>query len=103
MCGVDDWSRERNAQFGYWLAADARGRGFAPRAAVLMTAWLFELGAARVFVTIHPENALSAAVAGRAGLTFEGTLSDDSVCREQRNDVDVFAALRADWHPVSSP
>ena len=74
MCGVDHWSITDVAQFGYWLAAGARGRGFATRAARLTTGWLFELGAARVFLTIQSGNAPSAAVARRAGFTFEGTL-----------------------------
>ena len=44
------------AQFGYWIAAGARGRGYATRAVILLTRWLFELGAARVFLTIVAEN-----------------------------------------------
>ncbi len=93
MCGVDDWSSTDVAQFGYWLTADARGRGFATRAVTLMTGWLFELGAARVFLTIESDNAGSAAVARRAGFTYEGTLRADGVWQGQRKDVDVFAML----------
>ncbi|MBO0885132.1 MAG: GNAT family N-acetyltransferase, partial [Mycobacterium sp.] len=66
-CGVDDWTSEDVAQFGYWIAPGARGRGYATRAAVLLTRWLFELGAARVFLTIIAGNAGSVAVAKRAG------------------------------------
>src|SRR6478609_12211548 len=66
-CGVDDWSRTDVAQFGYWLAAGARGRGYATRAASLLTRWLFALGAARVFLTIVAGNEDSVAVARRAG------------------------------------
>ena len=73
MCGIDHGSGTDVAQFGYWLAAAARGRGFATRS-VRMTSWLFEHGTARVFLTIGSENAASAAVARRAGFTYEGTL-----------------------------
>jgi RimJ/RimL family protein N-acetyltransferase len=97
MCGVDRWSSTDVAQFGYWLAAGARGRGLATRAVTLMTGWLFELGAARVFLTIQSENAASAAVARRAGFTHEGTLRADGVWRGQRKDVDVFAVLPDEW------
>jgi RimJ/RimL family protein N-acetyltransferase len=97
MCGVDDWSSTNVAQFGYWLAAGARGRGLATRAVTLMTTWLFGLGAARVFVTIESENTASAAVARRAGFAFEGTLRGYGVWRGDRKDVDVFAVLPADW------
>lgn len=97
MCGLDAWSEADVAQFGYWLASDARGRGLATRAAALMTGWLFELGAARVFVTIQTENTASAAVARRLGFTHEGTLRAAAAWNGQRHDVDVFAALPADW------
>jgi len=66
-CGVDDWSKADVAQFGYWIAPSARGRGYATRAAILLTRWLFELGAARVFLTIVAGNEESVAVAHRAG------------------------------------
>jgi RimJ/RimL family protein N-acetyltransferase len=97
MCGIDHWSSTDVAQFGYWLAAGARGLGLATRAVTLMTAWLFKLGAARVFLTIQPENASSAAVALRAGFIYEGTLRADGVWQAQRKDVDVFAVLADEW------
>ncbi len=97
MCGVDDWSSTDVAQFGYWLTPSARGRGLATRAVTLMTGWLFELGAARVFLTIESDNAASAAVARRAGFTYEGTLRAYGVWQGQRKDVDVFAALPDEW------
>ena len=75
------------------MAASARGRGLATRAVTLMTTWLLELGAARVFLTIQSENAASAAVARRAGFTLEGTLRDHVVWHGQRKDVDIFAVL----------
>ena len=97
MCGIDHWSSTEVAQFGYWLAAGARGKGFATRAVTLMTGWLFKLGAARVFLTIHSENAASAAVALRAGFSYEGTLRAHGVWAGQRKDVDVFAVLPDEW------
>lgn len=97
MCGIDGWSSTDVVQFGYWLAAGARGRGLATRAVTLMTGWLFEMGAARVFLTIDAENTASAAVAGRAGFTHEGTLRGHGVWQGQRRDVDVFAVLPHEW------
>ncbi|MGQ0432271.1 MAG: GNAT family N-acetyltransferase [Microthrixaceae bacterium] len=97
MCGIDSWSSTDVAQFGYWLAPGARGRGLATRAVTLVTGWLFELGAARVFLTIQSENEASAAVARRAGFTHEGTLRADGVWQGQRQDVDVFAVLPGEW------
>jgi RimJ/RimL family protein N-acetyltransferase len=97
MCGVDGWSSTDVAQFGYWLAAPARGRGFATRAVMLMTGWLFKLGAARVFLTVVSENLASAAVARRAGFTYEGTLRAHGAWQDRRQDVDVFAVLPHEW------
>jgi RimJ/RimL family protein N-acetyltransferase len=95
--GVDDWSKADVAQFGYWLAPTARGRGYATRAVILLTRWLFELGAARVFLTIVAENEASAAVARRAGFVYEGTMRSHGVWQGQRCDVMLFAALPLEW------
>ena len=97
MCGVDLWSSAGVAQFGYWLAARARGRGLATRAVTLMTGWLFELGAARVFVTIESENAAALAVARRAGFIYEGTLRALGIWQGQRKDIDMYAVLPDEW------
>ena len=96
-CGVDDWSKADVAQFGYWIAPSARGRGYATRAAILLTRWLFELGAARVFLTIVAGNEGSVAVARRAGFVYEGTMRSHGVWLGQRCDVMWFAALPLEW------
>lgn len=96
-CGVDDWTKEDVAQVGYWIAAGARRRGYASRAAVLLTRWLFELGAARVFMTIVAGNEGSVAVASRAGFVYEGTMRSHAVWEGARCDVLWFAALRDEW------
>ena len=96
-CGVDDWSKADAAQFGYWIAAGARGRGYATRAAILLTRWLFELGAARVFLTIVAGNEASVAVARRAGFVYEGTMRAYGVWQGRRCDVMWFATLPLEW------
>lgn len=98
-CGVDDWSKEDVAQFGYWVAPSARGRGYATRAAILLTRWLFHLGAARVFLTIVAGNEESVAVARRAGFAYEGTMRAHGVWQGERCDVLWFAALPLEWAP----
>jgi RimJ/RimL family protein N-acetyltransferase len=96
-CGVDEWSKADVAQIGYWLAPSVRGRGFATRAVILLTRWLFGLGAARVFLTIVAGNDASVAVARRAGFTYEGTMRSHAVWQGQRCDVMWFAALPPGW------
>ncbi|WP_281351052.1 GNAT family N-acetyltransferase [Microlunatus speluncae] len=101
-CGVDDWTTEDVAQFGYWIAPSARGRGFATRAVILFTRWLFDEGAARVFLTVVAGNEGSVAVARRAGFVHEGTMRDHSVWQGQRYDVMWFAALPHEWGPATA-
>ena len=96
-CGVDHWTEEDVAQLGYWIAADARGRGYATRAVILLTRWLFDLGAARAFLTVVAGNEGSVAVAGRAGFVYEGTMRAHSVWQGERCDVMWFAALPLEW------
>lgn len=101
-CGVDSWSGEDVAQFGYWIAPHVRGRGHATRAAILLTRWLFDLGAARVFLTVVAGNEGSVAVARRAGFVYEGTMREHSVWQGKRCDVLWFAALPHEW-PMRRP
>lgn len=96
-CGVDNWSQWDVAQFGYWIAPGARRRGYATRAAILLTRWLFELGAARVFLTITAGNEPSIAVARRAGFAYEGSMRSHAIWQGQRYDVLWFAALPHEW------
>ena len=96
-CGVDDWTGEDVARFGYWIAREARRRGYATRAAILMTRWLFERGAARVVLTVVAGNEGSVAVARRAGFVHEGTMRSHSVWQGERYDVMLFAALPLEW------
>jgi len=99
-CGVDDWSKADVAQIGYWLAPNARGHGFATRAAILLTRWLFGLGAARVFLTIVAGNEASVAVARRAGFVYEGTMRSHGIWKGERCDVMWFGALPLGWTPT---
>jgi RimJ/RimL family protein N-acetyltransferase len=96
-CGVDYWNKEDVAQFGYWIAPDARGRGYATRAVVLLTRWLFDLGAARVLLTIVADNEASLEVARRTGFVYEGTMRAHAVWQGERCDVMWFAALPNEW------
>lgn len=101
-CGVDDWSNADVAQIGYWLAPAARGRGLATRAAILLTRWLFQLGAARVFMTIVAGNEASVAVARRAGFAYEGTMRSHGAWNGDRCDVLWFGALPLGWAPQAT-
>jgi RimJ/RimL family protein N-acetyltransferase len=68
-------SDEQRAAAGYWVAREARGRGYATRALRLVTRWSLEdLGMLRLDLIAEPENTASCAVAERVGFQREGIL-----------------------------
>lgn len=63
------------AEVGYWIAAEARGRGVATRAVRLLTEWgVRELRLTRVELLTHADNAASRRVAEKAGFLDTGEL-----------------------------
>jgi len=97
QCGVDGWSPGDVAQVGYWLTPKARGRGIATRAVVLLTSWLFDLGAGRVILTVVDDNHASIAVAQRAGFALEGTTGKQGIWNGRCHEVLLFAVTAEDW------
>ncbi len=71
-----DAAHERQAgEIGYWVAREARGRGFAAAAARLDIAWAFnDLGRERLELMTYPGNTASQALAAKLGFTREGVL-----------------------------
>jgi RimJ/RimL family protein N-acetyltransferase len=61
-------------EIGYWMRADARGRGYMTRALGLAARYALERGAARVQLRADPENVASCRVAEKAGFRREGLL-----------------------------
>jgi RimJ/RimL family protein N-acetyltransferase len=76
------------AEVGYWLRSDARGRGVATRALVLLTKIAFEEGAARVQLRADVANAPSRRVAEKAGFRLEGVLRSAHWSPRQRRRLD---------------
>lgn len=64
-----------------------------PEPRSLLSDWLFELGARRVFLTVVAGNDASMAVARRAGFVHEATLPSHSAWMGKRFDVLVFGKL----------
>jgi RimJ/RimL family protein N-acetyltransferase len=84
------------AEIGYWIARDARGRGFATRALRLLAGWLFdEVGLARLQLQADLRNEASQRVAEKVGFTREGVLRSSRfhVRRGERVDVVLFSLL----------
>ena len=69
------WNETRDvAEVGYWLRADARGRGATVRALALVVPAGFQQGAARVQLRAAVGNDASRRVAENAGFRLEGIL-----------------------------
>ena len=65
-----------DAEVGYWTAADARGRGIAPRALGSLTRWAFVTfpGVRRLRLLHQVDNTGSCRVAVKSGYAYELTL-----------------------------
>jgi [ribosomal protein S5]-alanine N-acetyltransferase len=72
-------------ELGYWLDADATGRGYATEALQAMCGLAAELGFAQVRVRTAPDNDASRAVAEHAGFVDGWQLWDDLVGRLRRH------------------
>jgi RimJ/RimL family protein N-acetyltransferase len=84
-------------EIGYWVKADARGRGLATRALTLIARFAFDqLAAARVQLTTDPENLGSQRVAEKAGFIREGTLRSFLDFKGRRRDAVMFSLLPKD-------
>jgi RimJ/RimL family protein N-acetyltransferase len=69
------WNETRDvAEVGYWLRADARGRGATTAAVRLVVAWALAQGAARVQLRAAVGNDASRRVAEKAGFRLDGVL-----------------------------
>jgi RimJ/RimL family protein N-acetyltransferase len=85
------------AEVGYWVAPEARGRGYATRAVRLVSAWAFR-DPSLVRLELHTilGNEASGAVARKAGFTREGVARQGLVVRGERVDGVIYSLVRGD-------
>jgi len=85
----------QQAEAGYIVASEARGRGVATRALRLLTAWAFdEFPLERIELLMSAENRGSEVVAQRCGYTREGVLRSIYFKQGMRDDTIVYSMLR---------
>ena len=85
-------------ELGAWLAPEATGRGLITKAATAMIDWAFQVSDMhRVEWRCAPGNEPSRRVAGRLGMTLEGTLREAFVLHDARLDVEVWSVLAREW------
>ena len=93
-----DLSREhRTTQIGYWLAADAQGRGIMTRAVNAMVDEAFgPWGLRRVEIRVATQNARSRAIPERLGFRQEGVLRAGYTVAAETYDEVVYGLLAED-------
>jgi RimJ/RimL family protein N-acetyltransferase len=88
---------DRRCEVGYWLGADARGRGHATRAVGLVCRWgMRTLGLERIELLAAADNRASLQVAERAGFTREAVLRAYSEGPDGREDMVCHGLLATD-------
>lgn len=96
--GLDD--RDRQGEIGYWVAPDARGRGYAAEAVRRIAEYAFsDLRLGRIEVRVEPGNAGSHRVAVKAGCTYEGLHRSASTFYDRRVDLALWRLLPGDPFP----
>ena len=96
------------ADFGYFLARESWGQGFASEAAGLLVNWLRRQGSiVRIGATTDIDNHASAAVLQKVGLKREGLMRSATVrpnigppFNNTPRDTLLFASVRPDWTPA---
>lgn len=89
--------QNRRAEIGYWIAAEARGRGVATRAVRLIAEYAFEvLPLERIGISAEIGNAPSCLVAERAGFSREGVLRGWIAGKAGQSDAVRFSLLRSE-------
>jgi ribosomal-protein-alanine N-acetyltransferase len=87
------WGR---GEIGYWIRADARGRGLATRALVLVSRWGLQRGFRRLQLHADVDNPASHRVAEKAGFVREGVLRSWIEHDDDERDHVLFSLVRGD-------
>jgi ribosomal-protein-serine acetyltransferase len=89
---------DRSTNVGYWLAADARGRGTMTKAVFAFLGYAFDVWELhRVEIRAAVDNAPSRAIPERLGFREEGVLRQAQRVGDRWLDLVVYAMLAPDW------
>lgn len=94
--------RHETAWMFYWLAAGARGKGYATGALIAVSDWAFESGLHRLELGHRVNNPASCRVATAAGFRAEGIERDKLRYGSVRYDVETHARLATDHAPATN-
>ncbi|HJZ34873.1 MAG TPA: GNAT family protein [Solirubrobacterales bacterium] len=92
-----DWVN-RSTSFGYWLAADAQGRGLMTAAVTALLDYaFFEWDLHRVIIEVVVGNERSRAIPERLGFRQEAILREAKLVRGSHEDTRLYAMLAPEW------
>ena len=93
-------TEEMQGEIGYWLKADAQGRGSVNRATRALTTYgIQEAGLHRTMIKAAVENTRSRAVAERLGFVQEGILREGGNTALGRVDLVIYGLIVHEWTP----
>lgn len=93
-------ARDRRAELGYWLAADAHGHGYATEAVTAAVDFGFrQLALQRIYAQVFVGNDASMRVLEKLGMVNEGTKRRHIRKGRQLHDVVFYGLLRDEWSP----
>ena len=92
-----DWVN-RSTSIGYWLAADAQGRGLMTAAVTALLDYaFFEWDLHRVIIEVIVSNERSRAIPERLGFRQEAILREAKLVRGSHEDTRLYAMLAPEW------
>jgi ribosomal-protein-serine acetyltransferase len=92
-----DWVN-RSTSIGYWLAADAQGRGLMTAAVTALLDYaFFEWDLHRVVIEVIVGNERSQAIPERLGFRQEAILREAKLVRGSHEDTRLYAMLAPEW------
>lgn len=94
------YARDRRAELGYWLAAEAWGQGIATESTRTLIDFGFrELVLARIYAQVLAGNGPSMRVLEKLGMVNEGVKRQHVRKARRLHDVVLYGLLRAEWGP----
>ena len=98
-CGFASLEPEHaRAEIGYVISREYRGRGLAPEAVRAMIRFGYErMNLNRIEARCIAENAASARVMQKAGMTYEGTLRQREFIKGAYRDMELYAILKSGY------
>ena len=94
--------RDRRAELGYWLGADAWGHGYATEAAGALVDFGFrEMALARVYAHVLAGNDASCRVLDKLGMVNEGVRRKHLRKGKRLHDVVMYGLLRDEWSALA--